>query len=62
MTYSAPTIIASLVHDYGWEAVVDALTEEVKNAPGEELAAIEHLLDAVMSALEVQAGGQVTVQ
>ena len=51
MTYSAPKIIHSLVTEYGWDAVVDALIEEVKWAPGGDLVAIEELLDAVMTDL-----------
>lgn len=51
MTYSAPNIIKSLVEEYGWDAVVDALIEEVRCAPGSDLEAIEELLDAVMADL-----------
>jgi len=51
MTYSAPHIIKSLVEEYGWDTVVDALIEEVKWAPGGDLGAIEELLDAVMADL-----------
>jgi hypothetical protein len=63
MTYSAPKIICSLVNEYGWDAVVDALIEEVKWAPGGEIDAIEELLDAVMA--DLVAGdpmGQQTLQ
>ena len=51
MTYSAPNIIARLVTEYGWDAVVDALVQEIKHAPDRDLEAIEQLLDAVMADL-----------
>lgn len=51
MTYSAPEIVRSLVDEFGWEATVDALIEEVKWAPGEDLKALEELLDVVMADL-----------
>ena len=63
MTYSAPKIIKSLVDEYGWDAIVDALIEEVKWAPGGDLEAIEELLDAVMADLVAGEGmGQQTLQ
>jgi hypothetical protein len=63
MTYSAPKIINSLVTEYGWDAIVDALIEEVKWAPGGDLGAIEELLDAVMADLVAGEGmGQQTLQ
>jgi len=63
MTHSAPKIIKSLVTEYGWDAVVDALIEEVKWAPGGDLEAIEELLDAVMADLVAGEGmGQQTLQ
>ena len=63
MTYSAQKVIKSLVNEYGWDAVVDALIEEVKWAPGGDLGAIEELLDVVMA--DLVAGdrmGQITLQ
>ena len=63
MTYSAPIIIKSLVEEYGWDAIVDALIEEVKWAPGGDPGPIEELLDAVM--VDLVAGehvGQHTLQ
>ena len=63
MTYSAPQIIKSLVTEYGWDAIVDALIEEVKWAPGGDLEAIEELLDAVMADLVAgESTGQQTLQ
>jgi hypothetical protein len=63
MTYSAPKIIKSLVNEYGWDAIVDALIEEVKWAPGGELGAIEELLDVVMADLVAgEAMGRQTLQ
>ena len=63
MTYSAPKIVKSLVGEYGWDAVVDALIEEVKWAPGQDLGAIEELLDVVMADLEAGEGmGRTTIQ
>lgn len=64
MTYSAPKIIKSLVNEYGWDAVVDALIEEVKWAPpGGDIGAIEELLDAVMADLVAgEAMGRQTIQ
>ena len=63
MTYSAPKIIKSLVEEYGWDAVVDALIEEVKWAPGGDLGPIEELLDAVMADLVAgERMGQHTLQ
>jgi len=56
MTYSAPKIIKSLVTKNSWDAIVDALIEEVKWAPGGDLGAIEELLDAVMADLVVGEG------
>lgn len=63
MTYSAPKIIKSLVSEYGWDAVVDALIEEVRWAPGGNITAIEELLDAVMADLVAGEGmGRRTLQ
>ena len=52
-----------MVTEYGWDAIVDALIEEVKWAPGGDLGAIEELLDAVMADLVAGEGmGQQTLQ
>ena len=51
MTSTAATLIQELVAEFGWDEVIDALVEETKTAPGEELGAVEVLLDAVMVAL-----------
>ena len=52
MTISnATTIIRSLAREIGYDAVIEALIEETRTAPGEELGSIEMLIDAVMADL-----------
>lgn len=48
---TAQSIVDSLAAEHGWDWLVDALIEEVRTAPGEELAAIGDLVDAVMASL-----------
>ena len=51
MGSTAQSIVDSLAAEHGWDWVVDALMEEVRTAPGEELAAIGDLVEAVMASL-----------
>lgn len=53
MGSTAQSIVDSLAAEQGWDWLVDALIEEVKTAPGEELEAIGDLVDAVMASLPV---------
>lgn len=48
-TSNATAIIRSLAREIGYDAVVQALIEEARTAPGEELGSIEVLIDAVMA-------------
>ena len=54
MTESAQTVVKNLVAEFGWEAVVEALIEEVKWAPGQDLGTIELLIDVVMENLSAR--------
>ena len=54
MTESAQTVVKNLVAEFGWEAVVEALIEEVKWAPGQDLGTIELLIDVVMETLSAR--------
>lgn len=49
---TAQSIVDSLAAERGMAWLVDALIEEVKAAPGEELGAIGDLVDAVMASLQ----------
>ena len=52
MTYNAINVIECLVEDYGWDAVLDVLTEQAATAPDEHLAEIGELLDAAITVNE----------
>ena len=63
MTYSAPKVISSLVNEYGWDAVVDALIVEVEWSLGGDLSAVEELLEVVMADLPPEENpAQLTMQ
>ena len=48
---TAKSIVDSLAAEHGWDWVVESLMEEVRTAPGEELAAVGSLVDAVLAGL-----------
>jgi hypothetical protein len=50
---TAQLIVDSLAAEHGWTWVINTLIEEVKTAPGDELAAIGKLVDAAMASLPV---------
>ena len=53
MGSTAQSIVDSLAAEQGLDWLVDALIEEVKTAPGEDLGAIGDLVEAVMASLPV---------
>lgn len=54
----ATSLIQSLAGEFGYQAVVDALIEEVQRVPGEELGVIRTLVDAVMADLLARSEGE----
>lgn len=56
MTSAAIAAVERLVGQYGIDAVIDALLEEVDCVPEEQLDAIEQMLDAVMAGILAEAG------
>ena len=52
MTINPISAIECLVEDYGWDSVIDGLTEMAATAPNERLDELEILLDAAISVNE----------
>ncbi len=52
MTINPISAIECLVEDYGWESVVDSLTELAATAPDERLDELADLLDAAIAVNE----------
>lgn len=59
-TNTAQLIVDSLAAERGWPWLVDALIEEVRTAPGEDLAAVAKLVEVVMASLPVTGDGNST--